>query len=284
MKFNLSLLFSTLVLSSTLFANQPQISPADLAKFNWQAVNFSQKIANKPQINVAGLKGAVGYKIPANQGTLKITIQSAVTENNTIFVPNVLVLDAQFNPSVNYPASQFKFEEARGINEPRYETELSLTPTANQDFIYLLVYTTEADLKGTTTVTHPAKMLAKAKGTQPPAIADIQVKHSETGKIQLEVDGVQSAQFVGLGSASGALFEKKSKPTAQPVAPQPATKLANKTTQPVESSTEQYFNNEVLKALKANDVNKAMNLVNEAEQLGLKQPRQLFIKHISIQK
>lgn len=276
MKFKLSFLFSVLAFSSAIFANQPNLSQAELKKINWQAVNFSQKFTTQPTLNMANLKGVVGYKIPANQGTLKINLKSIAQDNHTIFVPNVLVLDAAFNPTVHYTASQFKFEEARGINEPRYEMELNLTPVENQDFIYLLVYTTEQDLQGTTTITHPAKLLAKAKGNQPPAIADIQAKHSETGEIVLEVDGVQTAQFIGLKSG-GALFEKKSG-NAQTVTVQP--KQTAKSTQKVESSTESYFNNEVLKALKANDVNKAMNLVNEAEKLGLTEPRKLFLKQV----
>lgn len=34
------------------------------------------------------------------------------------------------------------------------------------------------------------------------------------------------------------------------------------------------------KALKAGNINKAMNLVNEAEKLGLNQPRKIFLKQI----
>ena len=50
---------------------------------------------------------------------------------------------------------------------------------------------------------------------------------------------------------------------------------------PVDKDTEAYFNQAVTKALKAGDVNKAMNLVNEAEKLGLTSPRQIFLKHVS---
>ena len=50
---------------------------------------------------------------------------------------------------------------------------------------------------------------------------------------------------------------------------------------PVDQDTEAYFNQAVTKALKANDVNKAMNLVNEAEKLGLTSPRQTFLKQVS---
>lgn len=280
-----ALLLSSLLISVTAQAITP--SKNELKQTTWQplALNQQQTIAIPTQAtnHITGAVGAVlGYQIPANQGTLKINIQSPVQKGNTVFVPNVLVLDSQLTPSLNYPASQFKFSDERGLSPAQYHAELSLTPTANQDFIYLLIYTTEKDLQGKTTMTHPAKLLAKAKGNQPPAIADISVQHSSQGKLLIEVEGHQENQIIGL---SGALFESKKAEPAKPVAVAPTPKAAAKPmTKPVESSTENYFNQAVLNALKQNDVNKAMNLVNEAEQLGLKQPRQIFLKHISVQK
>lgn len=283
MKNRIALLISALCLSLSAQAINP--SKQTLSQLPWQDLSLNQQqsvaIPSHAAPHIAGASGAVlGYKIPANHGALKVHIKSPVQKDNTVFVPNVLVLDSQFNPSITYPSSQFKFNDERGLSPAQFEATLNLTPTANQNFIYLLIYTTEQDLQGQTTMTHPAKLLAKAKGNQPPAIADIQVKHRSQGKLNVEVEGIQSNQIIGL---SGALFESKTSSASQPVSP-PAPKTAQTVTQPVESSTENYFNQAVLSALKANDINKAMNLVNEAEQLGLKQPRQIFLKHISVQK
>lgn len=282
MKTQLACLFSTLCLASTIFASAPNFSKTELAKFPWQAVEFSQNLQNIPQIQpLAGTKNAVlGYKIPANQGTIKLKIKSLVVDQQ-IFVPNVLVLDANYNVSLEYPAKQFKQVEERGLEGNQLQAELNLTPVSGQDFIYLLIYTTEDDLKGESTFTHPAKLYAKAKGNQPPAIADITVKHSNIGKIELNVEGSQSSQFIGLktGSLNGALFEAK--PTiSQSIGKTNPTSI-NAKPQPVEQTTEQYFNQAVKNALKNNDINKAMNLVAEAEKLGLTTPRQIFLKQVS---
>lgn len=133
-------------------------------------------------------------------------------------------------------------------------------------------------------------MYEKAKGNQPPAIADIMVKHANSGKIEVEVDGIQSTQFIGLGNITkgGALFETKqptqavgeTKPTPTKTVSKEKVKEEN-LTQPVEQTTEQYFNQAVKNALKNNDINKAMNLVNEAEKLGLTQPRKIFLLQVS---
>lgn len=296
-KLKLSLLFSALALSSAVFANT--LSQSDLAHFNWQAVDLSQKMTNDISDKniaafaktLAGTNSAViGYKIPANQGTLNIKVKSLVVDNNHIFVPNLLVLDSNYNVSLKYPASQFKKAEERGLEGNQLQAELSLTPVAGQDFVYLLAYTTEQDLNGQTQFTHPAKLYEKAKGNQPPAIPDITVKHTNSGKIEVEVDGIQSAQFIGLGNIAkgGALFETK-QPTqtigeakSSPVKATPKEKVKEEAlTQPVEQTTEQYFNQAVKNALKNNDINKAMNLVNEAEKLGLTQPRKIFLQQVS---
>ena len=298
MKFKLSLLFSALAFSSAIFANEP--SKTELANFNWQAVDLSQKITsdvNEAKIvafakNLAGTDSAViGYKIPANQGTLNIKIKSLVVDNNHIFVPNVLVLDSNYNVSLKYPASQFKKAEERGLEGNQLQVELSLTPVSGQDFVYVLLYTTEQDLNGQTQFTHPAKLYEKAKGNQPPAIADIMVKHTNSGKIELEVDGIQSTQFVGLGNIAkgGAIFESKAQTAstqsvgeAKPTANKMQQSVKNEPlAQPVEQTTEQYFNQAVKSALKNHDINKAMNLVNEAEKLGLTQPRKIFLQQVS---
>ncbi|MDG6882011.1 maltose regulon periplasmic protein [Phocoenobacter uteri] len=290
MKNKIAIFISTLFAVSTFATAQPQLDKTALSTLNWQNINFSQKQhadLTSTQIksfitSIAGFESAVvGYKIPANQGTIKASISSLVVDNDHIFVPNVLVLDANFNPSVTYPASSFKLTEARGLDEPQLTAQLNLTPTANQDYLYLLVYTTKQDLEKTTTITHPAKLYAKAKGNQPPAINDIQVKHTNMGKIKIDVEGVQTSQFIGLNSP---LFEAKQPQATVVGETKTVSKPTPKTIQKVENSTEQYFNNAVLSALKQNDISKAMNLVTEAEQLGLTQPRQLFLKKVSAKK
>lgn len=277
MKFPLTLLLSALLLSGHSAA-QLQPNKADLTHLQWHSLSLPHSqtvdVSTQTLVPLAGTSGGViGYRLPANQGALQISIASEVVQNQSVFVPNVLVLDSQFKPALHYLSSQFRFEQEQGLHPARFIGELNLTPTANQEAIYLLIYTTDQDRQGKTRVTHPAKLLAKAKGNQPPAIADLEVQHSAHGKITLTVEnGAATSQFIGLGS---------DRPKAEPITvktEKPATKNTRNT---VEPSTEAYFNQAVLAALKKHDINKALNLVNEAEQLGLAQPRQIFIHHLS---
>lgn len=225
----------------------------------------------------AGIASPVAaYRIPATQGSVEIEIESPVLEDH-VFMPTAVVLDSQFNVAATYPSSEFKFQEAGGFKDNRFVADLNLTPAAGQDYLYLLVYTTQQDVAKTTMVPHPAKVYAKATGKQPPAINDIEVKHSLNGEVIVNATTSNGTKFIGLPTTVFS-SNKASKQvgTVQPVVNSQAVNTA------VDKDTETYFNQAVTKALKAKDINKAMNLVNEAERLGLKSPRQTFLKQVSL--
>lgn len=289
-------LFSTALLLANMFVVLPSmanssvgtpvhINSTELAQVQWQDVSFDQtmKTALTEQQKqaftnqFAGIASPVAaYRIPATQGSVEIEIESPVLEDH-VFMPTAVVLDSQFNVAATYPSSEFKFQEAGGFKNNRFVADLNLTPAAGQDYLYLLVYTTQQDVAKTTMVPHPAKVYAKATGKQPPAINDIEVKHSLNGEVIVNATTSNGTKFIGLPTTVFS-SNKASKQvgTVQPVVNSQAVNTA------VDKDTETYFNQAVTKALKAKDINKAMNLVNEAERLGLKSPRQTFLKQVSL--
>ena len=103
------------------------------------------------------------------------------------------------------------------------------------------------------------------------------------GEIQINVTNSNGTRFYRHSNESLYIRKSRTNLLEQAAAPvkataAPAPKAVNT---PVDQDTEAYFNQAVTKALKANDVNKAMNLVNEAEKLGLTSPRQTFLKQVS---
>ncbi|TCP93360.1 maltose operon protein [Cricetibacter osteomyelitidis] len=285
-------LFSTALLAFCalpISANQSvHINPQTLSAVQWQNVELSKNLkttvsAQQNQAFTRDFAGTespiVAYRIPANQGALTIEIDSNVIDDH-VFIPSAVILDSNFNVAASYPSSAFKFKEERGILGNRFSTELNLTPVNGQDYIYLLIYTTEQDLGKTTVVPHPAKTYAKAMGNQPPAIDDIKVQHTRNGEIVVNVRNDQGTRFIGLDDI---LPTKKAKTTtAVGTAAAPMAANSSKAVNvPVDKDTEAYFNQAVTKALKSGDVNKAMNLVNEAEKLGLTSPRKIFLKQVS---
>ncbi len=286
-------LFSTALLLANMLVVLPStatpnnINSTVLSQLNWKDVSYSETLTttlNTQQkedfiIPFAGIESPVAaYRIPANQGSLEISIVSPVIKDH-VFVPNAVVLDSQFNIAARYPSSDFKFEEERGFQPNRFVSELNLTPTPNQDYIYLLVYTTAKDVQKTTKVPHPAKSFAKATGKQPPAISDIEVKHSLYGEIRINVAAADGTRFIGIPTD---IFAGKKQGSNQAIG-QTTPQLMQKTKSvvAVDTETEAYFKQAVTKALKQNDVNRALNLVNEAEKLGLTSPRKIFLQQVS---
>lgn len=293
-------LISTALLLANMFVVLPGIANSSagtpvhinstaLAQIQWQDVPFSQTVKTtlteqQKQAFTAQFAGiaspVAAYRIPANQGTLEIEIESPVIDQ-TLFVPTAVVLDGNFNVAATYPSSSFKLQEEGGLKGNRLSAELNLTPAMNQDYIYLLIYTTQQDLAKTTMMPHPAKVYAKATGRQPPAINDIEVAHSLNGQVQINVSSANGTKFIGLPTeifSSNKASTPVGKPASSPVI---AAQNPNAVVTAVDKDTEAYFNQAVTKALKAKDVNKALNLVNEAEKLGLKSPRQIFLKNVN---
>lgn len=288
-----AILFAHLFVASQSMANNLAVKPihinsSELAQIQWQDVPFSQTVKtelseqNKQAFTAsfAGIASPVAaYRIPANQGTLEIEIESPVMDKN-VFVPTAVVLDSHFNVAATYSSSEFKLLEERGLKGSRLGIELNLTPAMNQEYIYLLIYTTQQDLAKTTMMPHPAKTYAKATGKQPPAINDIEVAHSLKGQIHINVSGSNGTKFIGLPTE---IFNsnKAATPVGKTATQTPLKENPAAVKTAVDKDTEAYFNQAVMKAIKAKDINRAMNLVNEAEKLGLTSPRQIFLKNVS---
>ncbi|SUB34543.1 maltose regulon periplasmic protein [[Pasteurella] mairii] len=285
-----ALLLANMFIVSPSMANTgtpTHINSTELAQVQWQNVSFEQasKIMLTEQqkqavtSQFAGIASPIAaYRIPANQGTVEIEIESPVLEDH-VFLPTAVILDSQFNVAATYPSSEFKFQEEGGFKGNRFTANMNLTPAAGQDYLYLLVYTTQQDIAKTTLIPHPAKVYAKATGKQPPAINDIEVKHSLNGEVIVNASTSNGTKFIGIPTT---IFSSKA--PAQPVGNVQLSVAANNSkalSAPVDKDTEAYFKQAVSKALKENDVNRALNLVNEAEKLGLSSPRKIFLQQVS---
>lgn len=286
MKLLTALLFSSVFIAPALADSPINLNPTTLSQLQWQDITLADKITTDLSSQqalsftktFAGIESPVAaYRIPATQGTIEIEI-SSIIEDKQVFIPSAIILDRDFNIATTYPSSEFKFYEERGMSPNRFTAELNLTPAANQGYIYLLIYTTKTDLAKTTMIPHPAKAYAKGTGKQPPALNDIEVQHSLNGQITVNVTNASGTRFIGMPVD---VFSSNKKPT-QPVGIIQSN-TANSVNTPIDKDTEAYFNQAITKALKSKDVNKAMNLVNEAEKLGLTSPRKTFLKQVSAQ-
>ncbi|MCS3434382.1 maltose operon protein MalM [Klebsiella sp. BIGb0407] len=262
----------------------PTINTTTLQQLPWQPlvppVTQDVKLtAHSPQISQGNVDGAVAaFALPADRGSLEITLSSLVSDNQ-LFAPSVLVLDEQMRPAAYYPASYFTYEKAGIMVSDRLQGVMKLTPALGQKQIYLLVYTTRDELAKSTTLLAPAKAYAMGVGNAVPNIPDPVAKHMPTGDLKIKVVAEQTMGniMIGLTQPAPATAPVVVGNTAQPAANSAQAPTPAKPAAPVLSETENYFNKAIKDAVKAGDVDKALKLLNEAENLGSTTARETFI-------
>ncbi len=282
----------------------PQIPAAALQQLQWtpvlQGKTQSTNLSTVGQsLNVPGITGPVAaYSVPGNIGEITLTLTSEV-QKNSVFAPNVLILDQNLTPSAYFPSSYFTYQAPGVMSADRLEGMMKLTPALGQQKLYILVFTTQKDLQQTTTLLDPAKAYAKGTGNAVPDIPDPIARHGQDGLVKLKVStNTASSVLVGpLFGSSGtanvtvgntaapstaytapATAYAAPAPAAAPVvapAPAPAAK-----SEPMLNDTESYFNNAIKSAVDKGDIDKALKLLNEAERLGSKSARSTFISSV----
>lgn len=264
----------------------PTIYAQDVQGIQWDTFipNVKKDVvinSNSPLISSSGINGRVAaITMPADRGTLDINITSVI-ENGQVFIPNVLVLDESFQPAAFFASKHFKYEQAGIMNNDRVEGKIKLTPAIGQKQIYLVIFTSPEDLKGQTTMIAAAKAYAAGTGHAIPDIPDPIATHASEGRLVVEVKAQNNSNdnvIVGLP-----LFNSSDKNVVKAELPSnnaitaPASNQASK---PILSETANYFDDNIKSAVAAGDINKALQLLEEAERLGSKTARDTFVKSI----
>ncbi|NHB93526.1 maltose operon protein MalM [Photorhabdus cinerea] len=260
----------------------PSLSTAALQKLNWQPINTNdtQTIilnAKSQHLNEGEIQGPIAaFALPANRGSLDITLSSLV-QDKQVYAPNVLVFDQGLRPAAFYPNSYFPYERPGVMSTDRLEGTLKLTPALGQQQIYVLVYTTRTDLQKSTQMIDPAKAYAQGVGNAVPAIPDPVARHTQTGTLKLKVKSEQNAGNITIGQVfSGPVQEPVIVgPTQTTITPSTPQKV-----KPVLSDTERYFSDAIKKEINNGNIDKALNLLDEAERLGSATARETFINSV----
>lgn len=278
----------------------PSIPASALQQLTWipavQSKTQTTALSTAGQRLTAGnITGPVAaYSVPANIGELTLTLTSEVSKNS-VFAPNVLILDQNMSPAAYFPSSYFTYQAPGVMSADRLEGVMKLTPALGQQKIYVLVFTTTQDLQQTTTLLDPAKAYAKGTGNAVPDIPDPIARHGTDGTLKLKVSTNASSSILvgplfGSSSASPVTVGNTAAPVAAPVAatavvaggavaaapaPAPAAK-----SEPMLNDTESYFNKAIKDAVARGDIDKALKLLNEAERLGSTSARTTFVSSV----
>ena len=226
------------------------------------------------------------FKLPSNSGDLKITIAGLI--DKTLFNPTVLLLDSQFKSTRTISSNIITYKPARMLDGDRVEgvftIDRSYVGNPNNE-TYMVVYTTQAALSQTTQAMSPSKMMAKSLSVQDYGAKDPLIPHSAWGVLTLEVEDMSASKsgdnfykpvYQEAIDANAPIVDPTPNKLVVPAATA-TTLTAAKTAPAMLSETETFYNSQIEKAVKAGDIDKAMQLVSEAERAGSTKAKSVFI-------
>ncbi|WP_026970313.1 MalM family protein [Aliagarivorans marinus] len=253
---------------------------------------------------VSGASFVLAYQIPDGADNLPITISSLIDQ--TTFAPQAVMLNEQFQVTRMVPGEHFMYREAKGFEPNRLVTSFNLRRVALPDAKerYLLIYTTDQLKSGSTEVTHPARIEAKATSKADPGVPNIDVPHSAMGVVEVKFGALESREWLS-GPLFGGRSDSEAKSvaidannkqvaesgvtvleTASALAPVAASEVvAEASDEPVISparltEAESFYNQLIQRYVAEGDIAKALALVEEAEGIGSKSARDTFIEAV----
>lgn len=248
------------IVDTSASAAQATQRNASLAQIDWKPLSLPSDVAfelnTKSQTYYAADSAGpiAAFKVPANRGAITLKLKSFA--NNTIYAPNIKILDQNNKELENYRFDQFAYQPAKLLDGDRVEGDFSFVPAYNTDEVRILVYTTPQDVQQSTEMLHPAKAYARARHTVEPDIPNPYAQHSPYGRFAMRISSPQ------LDNAA-VTFNK-------PIPDQA----------PAMEESRGYYLNSIENAVINGDIDKAMKLLDEAERLGIKDARSTFIKAV----
>ncbi len=222
----------------------------------------------------------------------------------TVFVPTVLILDRDFRVSRAIDSSNFKYTPAGFMEPQRLRGRIFLDRHQGGDLAgekYLVVFTTDKDLRGSTKMISEARLYARARGLANPGLPDPVARHAATGVFRLSVGELETTARVSRdyvrqqrGAARYVAPAGARTATAAPVAPVPVTApaapapratpkpTAPAARQPMQKETQKMYDRMIAESVSVGDMDRAWRLVQEAERAGSTTARQAFVGAVEL--
>ncbi len=199
------------------------------------------------------------FELPANRGKLEIKVTSQI--GDSVFSPLIIMTDKQGNVLDHYDSDIFEYRRAKLIYGDRLVAEIDYYPPTALKTVNMLIYTNKEELAKQTFVVHPGRAMAEAKGNHLPELKDIPKPHAQAGELLVEVDGANIAYI-------------------EPKQTQQVEKKQNQVTV-AQPETASFYTNAIKTAVKANDIPKALALLEEAKALNVAGAQEAFVNAVN---
>lgn len=225
----------------------------------------------------------LAFRLPVNSGDLRITVDGLI--DKSLFNPTVLMLDAKFNVTRKLGSDVFKYEPARMLQGDRiaavFTVDRSYVGNPNNES-YMVIYTDHGTLDKTTTIFSPSKLMTRSLGVVDYGEKDPVIPHSPWGVVSISVEDLSGVKtdsnyykpiYQDVIDANTPVVNSSPNKLVVPL----ATTGVAKSVAPMLTETEAFYQSQIEKAVKAGDIDKAMQLVNEAERAGSTKAKSIFI-------
>jgi maltose operon protein len=230
-----------------------------LSELNYQTITNAGKFdfiidVENPSFNFSTGKSFVkGVQLPEADGIIKVVISAPII--TSVFVPSVLVLDAQYQPLKIYNEDTISYDNASLLSMNRFFGNIKI-PKKYSDGTqakYLLIFTTKQAMQGTTKLTLPDASAAES-GRADVAYQmymDKAVKHTAIGSVRLAFD-----------------YKLNTSDAAKDTIPALVVVRATKNISHIQPETEAMFLKLIEQAVVDGEYDKAKIFVEEAEKSG----------------
>lgn len=197
------------------------------------------------------------FELPRNNGPVTLSVTSPVRDGQ-VFAPTIMILDSAFQPIRKVSSDALEVHSPTGFSTARLGGQFSVTPGPNAQ--YLVIYSSDADRQASTPYESEEKAYARVRGLAEPAGPDPRAVHTATGEVTLEIASLTgSTGMTSLIGDTPAPVPEAAGPRPQATAPAPA---------PVSNTADFDYRRMIEAALKAGDVELALDLAERAERSG----------------
>lgn len=214
----------------------------------------------------------------------RATIDLDAIAGATVFVPTVLILDRDFRVSRAIDSSRFKYSPAGFMEPQRLQGRIHLDRrpgSALKNEKYLVVFTTDRDLRGSTAMIGEARLYARSRGQADPRLPNPVAQHAATGVFRVRTADLET---MAVTAKSAARQQKRAgryvtpvATAAAPVKPAAPAPSAPSVAEPMALQTQAIYARMIRESVASGDMDRAWRLVLEAERAGSDSARQTFV-------
>lgn len=274
-------------------ASQTQQEIENFAQVDWveitptKRVNFAINELNQKLTIDSGTSYIAGFEIDTMGKELDLEIVSHF--KSTVFFPNALLLNEQNQIVKRFGSDEFEYKHAYAMDGDRLTTTATIQPVGVSK-VKLLIFTTPELTEGESEVIHPAKLDAIARSNYPPDIPNPMIPHSKFGQLSIvaKVDEAIVVEEAVVVDSSDVAHKEAIKQQAEvsvqadvaaPVVAVVAMDSAKETS--LTKAQQQYYLDAIDNAVKADFIDKALALLDEAKALGVEGAQEAFVKAVN---